>query len=66
MNTVLRKETTSAVHHWLSLPVGRICAQCGLVQSTGEFDDSLPCSQRGFGAARAGGSGEQINGRVAA
>jgi hypothetical protein len=64
MRTLLRKGTTPAVHRWLSLPVGRICAQCGLVQSTGEFDDSVPCSRRGD--VRAGGPSDQTNGRIAA
>lgn len=33
-------------HRWTAIALGRICSACGLVQATGEFDDSSQCPRR--------------------
>ena len=33
------------IHHWILIPLGRMCAHCKLVQTTGEFDDATPCKR---------------------
>jgi hypothetical protein len=38
-----KKDQPRNPHRWTAIALGRICASCGLVQATGEFDDSLEC-----------------------
>jgi hypothetical protein len=38
-----QKASTKNPHRWTAIALGRICAACGLVQATGEFDDSGQC-----------------------